>query len=342
MHHDTRLVSDGTRRYGRLTQRPDLVNPLDEFSGLQRALRRFRLKEWAGFTLTHPDWASSMILQDAGYLASSEIYAGERASGTLHQHAASAIGGSLRLPDTLSGRSTGFRKPGYRLEYTFSSGSTGSAGGGPHRVEIDIAATASAPAFAGELELDAAGASAPLSVSHRMPGGKLYTHKALFPVSGTLRVGGTEIVFDPARDLAILDEHKSLLPYRTNWLWGTFAAAAGDGPAGANFAARPALPGEEEESGLWVTGACEPLSDITLAPEPGGPLAPWTVTSADGRLDATFTPQGRKEVRHQLGLFEIDYFQLYGTYRGAIRSLGGTRCRVQDSPGVLESMRARL
>ena len=336
MHGGDCLVNGATRRYGRLGERPANLNPLDEFGGLSRTLRRLRLKEWIGFTLTHPEWASSMILQDAGYLASSEIYAGERGSGTLHQHSANAAGGSLRLPETLTGSDPGFRKSGYLLEYQFSDGDA------PHRIRVDIAATAAAPAFTAELELHGGRASAPLSVSHKMPGGRLYTHKALFPVSGTLRVGDSEIVFDPSRDLAILDEHKSFLPYRTRWVWGTFGAPAGGRPAGANFCERPSLPGEEEESCLWLPGSCEPLSGVRFAPEADGPLAAWTMASADGRLDVTFTPQGRKDVRHQLGLFEIDYFQLYGTYRGTMRSAGGTSYPVTGAPGVCESMRARL
>lgn len=137
------LVDGGTRRYGRLQTRPANLNPLDEFTGLTRALRRLRLKEWIGFTLVHPGWFSSLIMQDANYLASSEIYACERATGALHQHAANARGGSLRLPAALPGGNPVFRRPGYRLEYEFS------AGGAPHRLRIDITATATAPAFRG-------------------------------------------------------------------------------------------------------------------------------------------------------------------------------------------------
>lgn len=331
------LVNGGTRRYGRLTERPYRVNPLDEFPASSRLLRRLRLKEWLGFTLIHPDWFCSLILQDANYLASSEIYAaGASGAPALRQHAANARGGSLRLPAALPGSRVVFRKPGYLVDYEFSDGDA------PHRIRFDIAPTGSAPRFTGDLEVHHQDASAPLSVSHRMPGGKLYTHKALFPVSGTVRPGDSTIVYDPSRDLAILDEHKSLLPYRTRWLWGTFAAQGPGGPVGANFADRPSLPGEEEESGLWVPGACEPLSDVTFTPRSGDRMAEWTVTSADGRLDATFTPGGRKDVRHQLGLFEIDYFQLYGSYRGTMRSLDGTAYPVEAARGVLESMRARL
>lgn len=332
-----RLVNGGTRRYGRLAARPDHVNPLDEFRGAGRLFRRLRLKEWIGFTLLHPDSFCSLIMQDANYLASSEIYiAGSNGVPALRQHAANARGGSLRLPAALPGSRVTFRKPGYLMEFEFSDSDA------PHRIRFDIEPTDSAPWFTGELELHHQEASAPLSVSHKMPGGRLYTHKTLFPVSGQMRPGDGVIDFDPDRDLAILDEHKSLLPYRSRWLWGTFGLRAAGAPAGANFCARPALPGEEEESGLWVPGACEPLADVAFTPRPAGRMAEWRVTSADGRLDATFTPQGRKDVRHQLGLFEIDYYQLFGTYRGTMRSLDGTAYPVEDAHGVLESMRARL
>ena len=73
MSNPNSLVEGWARRYGRLEARPSNVNPLDEFSGLSWRLRGLRLKEWVGFTLMHPDWYSSLIIQDAHYLASSEI-----------------------------------------------------------------------------------------------------------------------------------------------------------------------------------------------------------------------------------------------------------------------------
>lgn len=343
MGDDSSLVNDGIRRYGRFAARPAIVNPLDEFGGLARALRRLRLKEWIGFTLVHPDWFSSLIMQDANYLASSEVYAYDRARGVLHQHAANARGGSLRLPSRLPGSKPRFARPGYELEYVFSGD------GKRLTLRFDIAGTANAPAVAGELTLHGDRASRPLSVSARIPGGKLYTHKAVFPAEGVLRVGGHDLAFDPRRDLAILDEHKSFFPYRTAWLWGTFAFQAGDagdagdaGPVGANFVRRASLPGQEDESCVWTPTECEPLSDVVFTQESQSPLSPWSVSSADGRLDVTFTPEGRKDVRHQLGLFAIDYFQLFGHYQGTLRGLDGTAYPVQAIHGVCESFRARL
>jgi hypothetical protein len=332
--HD-RLVEDGVRRYGRFAARPARVNPLDEFSGLARRLRRLRLKEWAGFTLIHPDCYSSLIMQDANYLASSEIYAYERGAGTLYQHAANAPGGSLALPADLMESRCVFRRRGYELEYDFSRSR------GRHGLHFTMAATSSAPAFQGELELDADGASPPLSVSARIPGGRMYTHKAIFPAEGTLRIGDEKINFDRNRDLAILDEHKSFFPYQTRWLWGTFAQHAGQGLIGANFAARPATPGEEEESCIWSRDACEPLADVAFDRSAPDPLASWHVSSHDGRLDVTFEPEGRKQVRHQLGAVAIDYFQLFGQYRGSLRG-AAQNYPIEGVHGVCESMQARL
>jgi Protein of unknown function (DUF2804) len=325
-------AGQGGRQYGRFAARFDCVNPLDEYAGVTRSLRRLRLKEWIGFTLLHPDLYSSMIIQDANFLASSEIYAYPRAARTLFQHAANAKGGSLGMPERLLGSRPVFAKPGYRLEYSFA------VDGKSIRISADIAATAKAPALRAELVLHGDRASAPLSVSSRLPGGKLYTHKALFPVSGTYTAGDTTVEFDPARDLAVIDEHKSFFPYRTDWLWGTLGWQAGGTPVGANFAFRPGVAGQEEESCLWTPSACEPLSAIRFTPE----AFSWGISSADGRLDLTFTPEGRKDVSVQLGLFALSYYQLFGSYSGTLRSLDGTIYPVEGVHGVCESFRARL
>lgn len=330
-----RLVEDGRRRHGRFAARPPVVDPLDEFVGVGRALRRWRLKEWVGFLLVHPDWAFSFIMQDAKYLASSELFAYDRRADALHKHEAIRPPGALRLPaDLLDGRCR-FHHKGYDLEYAFGGD------GGRHRLRVAMAATGGSPAVEGELELDGSAASAPLSVSSRLPGGSLYTYKAVFAVEGVLRVGDDEVAFDGGRDLAIVDEHRSLLPYRTDWTWGTFALRTDDGLVGANFATRPLPTGEEEESGLWVPGACERLADVSFEPTSDDPLAPWHIASADGRLDVTFEPSRRNAVRHQLGVFAMDYVNLYGAYTGVVR--GADRSYdVAGVHGVCERMHARL
>ncbi|WP_212734406.1 DUF2804 family protein [Bacillus yapensis] len=327
---ETILIVDGIRRHGRFKARPYDVDPLDESSLLPRALRRFRLKEWVGFTLLHPELPSSMILQEAHYLASSEIYVRDKHG--MVEHSRNVRGGSLKLPHELFPSAPAIDANGYWIGYDWAEQPNGR-----HRIRVSVDATAEQAAIKMDLELDGAKASAPLSVSSPLPGGAMYTHKVAYPASGSVTVGDRTYTFDASRDIAILDEHRTFLPYRTSWLWGTFAAITPDGVIGANFAQRPIVAGTEEESCLWTPGACEPLADITFKQKSNDPLAPWHIKSADGRLDVTFTPEDRKDVKHQLVVASIDYWQLVGTYTGTVAGH-----KVKGVRGVCESMRARL
>jgi hypothetical protein len=180
-------------------------------------------------------------------------------------------------------------------------------------------------------------------VSSLLPGGSLYTNKVIFPASGFLRVGTQAYVFDPARDFAILDEHKSHLPRHTDWTWGTFAQVADGGYAGANFIARPEVAGHEEESCVWTPTAAEALSDVTFTPQGDDPMSPWKVRSDDGRLDVTFTPEGRKNVTMNMAAVHLDYYQAFGHYDGTLRSAEtGKVWPVEANHGVLEVMHAVL
>jgi hypothetical protein len=328
------VVENGQRHWGRFLRTPTDANPAEAFAGPRGVFESFRTKAWAGFTLTHREFFSSMIIQDARYLISSEWYLYDIASGALAQHAANALPGSVRLSANIMRSQVGFAAKGYHLGYEFHERHV--------VIDIDFAATKSAPAVRGRITLDATRAAPPLVVSARLPKGSLYTNKIIFPASGVVTVGDRDYVFDPSADFAILDEHKSHLPYRTTWTWGTFALPVAGGFAGANFAVRPSLPDQEEESCIWTPTAAEPLADIrfTQLGDSEDLGSDWSVRSADGRLDATFTPLGHKGVDQQLVLAEIHYSQLYGTYSGTLR--GETQAwDLTDVHGVLEKMDMR-
>ena len=93
-----RLVESGRRHHGWFDERPRDVNPPDEFSGLSRRWHDFRLKEWVGFTLVHPEVAGAMIIQEAKYLASSEFYVRDLGSQQLTEFAVNGRGGSCSSP----------------------------------------------------------------------------------------------------------------------------------------------------------------------------------------------------------------------------------------------------
>jgi len=332
------LAAPGARAWGRFADRPRVVRPADEFPGrIRHALQDWRTKEWVGFTLVHPELYGSMIVQEAKYLASSELYVCDAASGELHEHSGSMKGGTVGLPaDLLHGGRVRFADPRrhYRLEVDFDEDA------GHHTVFVEIGASDRAAAISCELVLRTRGASGPLAVSTPLQrGAAMFTYKRAFPAAGTLRVGDREFAFDPARDLAIVDEHRTHLPYWTHWIWGTFASIGPDGVVGANLCVRDQL-GEDEESCLWLGGAAEPLEELAFTATGSHPLAPWAVASEDGRVELMFTPAGRKGVKKELLVAAIDYTQLYGTYAGVLHGADGP-VPIEDVHGVLELMEMR-
>lgn len=279
-----------------------------------------------------------MIMQDVKYLASSELFVRDQATGVLVEKSARFRGASLGLPDDLlNGGRCRVKTRRYLLDYAFD------APAGTITVRMDCAADRRGPAITGALTLYLAGAAPPLSLSARLTSAMdYYTFKQPFPAGGTLMVGDRSYVFDPARDFAILDEHRSQFPYSTTWTWGTFAVHIAGGVVGSNFVERQELSDDDDESCNWVPGGVEPLAGVEFAFASDEPLSSAQVRDRDDRLDVTFTPAGRKAVKANLVAAGIDYWQLSGTYRGTVRSLAGECFAFDHVPGVLERMKARF
>ncbi len=303
-----KLVQQNQRNYGRFERTP-IANPLDEFSGIKRLFNNIRLKEWVGFALFHPDIYGAMIIQNAKIIKSSDIHIFENSNYTNFQSI--SISSKLKISEDLLHSTLYFNKSAYSIKFDFTDSRVA--------ISIRIKATKNNQAIKAEIVLDASRKSKPLVVSAKLPPtGSMYTNKIIYPASGYLQVGDNRYDFLPERDILILDEHKSRLPYKTEWTWGTFAFPIENSFVGANFAKRPQYSDQEEESCLWTSSGVEALKDIVFEPQDNAQNAPWHIYSKDGRLDVVFTPIGQKDVRENAVIFSINYFQMFGTYSGKI------------------------
>ena len=325
------------------SQLPFLERPLQDAEVVDRVLgpagswRRWRTKEWLGFGITHGDIHLACLMQDAGYLASTTTYLFDRRSSALVQETRARPPGFVRMPLSLWAGRCEWATPGYRLAFDLSLRE------GRQRIRLDLGPSRRTPAVHGEMELCVHEGTAPLVVHSTLAsGGTLYTHKAIYPVQGTLRIGAETFEFDPSRDFAILDEQKTRFGHRTRWQWGTFAARTVDGHWwGANLADHDIAAGATHESCLWLGDKVEALGPIAFEGDGGDPMKPWQVKDPAGRVRLTFHPQGCKPERLELGVVAVDYFQLCGRFVGAIEDARGVAWPV-DAWGVCERMRGRF
>jgi len=189
------VVVDGVRQHGHWADRPEVVNPLDGFSGPRRLWSALRLKEWVGFLVTHPELWMSMIVQDAKVLTSSEVIVYDPSTDALRHRQAVAPGRAARLPMALFGHRSGLTRRSFDVGYVFGYD-------GRHRIEVDIAESASDPAIRAELDLVDLRDFRPLAVSGELFGGEMFTYKMAYGVGGWLEVGGQRFEFAPGRAAA--------------------------------------------------------------------------------------------------------------------------------------------
>jgi len=308
---------------------------------LFKPLRRFRLKEWIGFGIIHPEWYLCFFMQDAKYASSASFFALDLDSG--NQLDAGILGPGVKVSmsdNQWDGRCVCSSMRRDRIEFHHNL---------DHRVHIvsaNIKAKRKHPDIRAELTFhENFDALQPLVASMPLSGGlNAYTHKAAMPAGGYVSIGDTRIDFLPARDIAIMDEHRSFLPYRSAWKWATFA---GRGPGGhivgLNIGDHDTIQDQEKwnENCIWTGNRITFLGRAEFDFSHERHMEPWTIRESGGRAEVTFYPVADFVRTLEAAAIGMRYFQPRGTFRGFLVDDAGQRHEIDDYFGVAEMMTAR-
>lgn len=299
-------------------RRIDLDRALLRRAGLPlpRAAVRFRLKEWQHFCLDLGDIFATIALVDSKFLRVSWCHVVDRRSGVSFEHARQSPTLGMHLGEALYHDRCHVHARGYSIEID------NALDHGEHRIRIHIAAAGDRPAVDAELRcLHDLETIQPLVVV--LPVGVnrgMYSHKVPLPLEGTLRVGDEEFFADPARHQTILDIHKALYPRHTWWNWATCAGRDADGRLiGLNLTRNVNRDDERyNENGVWVDGRLVHLGPAQFDKDPNDLLAPWQLSTTDGAVELTFTPEGERADSIRLGLVRSVFRQPYGKFTGRV------------------------
>ncbi len=338
------LVKDGRIIYGtfdRPVPDPRLLEADLLWKGAPRAFRNFRLKEWLGVGLDHENWYFSTIIADSKYLSNATFYAYDKKNGLYYewQAARPPLTGGIRVANACYNDVCYFRSSKYNSTFTtcLDQGRIfikvkAEKGIGGKNVETDLTLYED---FSASPPLSA---SVPLEPKHYM-----YTHKAVAPISGIIKIGREEIVFNPSRDAANIDEHKAFYPYNTTWKWAAFGKNENGKLLGVNVCDhKTTYPETYNQNCAWYGDKIELLADGRIERDLSDPLKPWKVEDTDGRTNLVFHPRSAKKQKNNFGLISIDYCQAIGTFDGIMIDAYGKRHFVNDFWGVCEYMDARF
>lgn len=154
----------------------------------------------------------------------------------------------------------------------------------------------------------------------------------LMPTVGEAIAGGRH--YDLDGGLAGYDYTSGLLARHTAWRWAFALGRA----RGAERVALNLVQGfvGEPECAVWIDGELHPLSEGRIDYEPGKPLSPWTVKTADGEVDLRFEPGDLHAEERNYKLIASRFIQPAGSYTGTIRLPGRDPIELDRVLGVVE------
>ncbi|CAH7195893.1 conserved hypothetical protein [Vibrio chagasii] len=162
-------------------------------------------------------------------------------------------------------------------------------------------------------------------------------HNAL-TVTGTLEINQRAVSLNDAR--AGYDFSAGYMRRETSWRWASINALVDNTNIGLNLAA-----GVNETGGcenvLWINGTRHLLSDAQFTFSRQDTHLPWQITSADGRINLTFTPCNHRSEKLNLWLLKSNFRQFIGHFSGSIKDNEGTTHQLDEVLGLTEDHFAR-
>ncbi|WP_374363312.1 DUF2804 domain-containing protein [Pseudoduganella danionis] len=287
-----------------------------------RLWRRFHHKRWHYVALYTEQVFCAVAIVDVGWTNTAFAYAFERHSGRmLAEFSQDGLPGcTASLPHRPTGVSQ-FRMLGKQIHINTADHGVSSLALRCGEFAIDASfGPAAAPL------LLAAGPVADGAVHATQKSGGM-------PLQGQLRVGARTLALDGG--IASFDYSNGLLARNTAWRW----ASAHDLAMGFNLQAGYF---GAQENALWLDGKLYPLGAARFEYDRNDSRAPWQISTDDGLLELSFTPEGERRGDKNLLVAASRYVQPIGTFSGWVRSAPDQpRRAVQQLAGVTEDHASR-
>lgn len=267
--------------------------------------RRLQRKTWLYAGVYTEDFMLGYAVADAGYLGTAFLYAYDRARGVRMEEA-------LEIP---FGFAEGFQ-PSLRGAWSF--------GVGRRRWRIDpygdgvrlryegrrLSCDLRVPSLEGGLTV--------LAPSLRRPFNHTFKRLCL-PVRASLRIDDRRFEETLPHGAAV-DFTLGYPPRDTRWNWACLQGTTDDGrPFGLNLVA---YFNDELENALWLGESLVPLGHGAFTVGRPPDRGPWTIRVAELDLALTFTPEGARQDRKNLGVLKHDFIQPFGRFEGTFRDEG--------------------
>ena len=299
-----------------------------------------RIKEWDYYCITGGDIVLALTIADNSYMSMDSVSLIDLSSG--FQHTWSAMGvmtlGKRGLPATSLKGDVAVEKPAYALRFE---------NGGTRRVltvRVDKFLNGK-PLTARVVLTDVPRDSMVIATPFAEKRTAFYYNQKIncLRAEGDVNFDGKTYFFDPASATAVLDWGRGVWTYSNTWYWGS-ASGYVDGHAfGMNLGYGFGDTSRATENILFYDGVAHKLEHVDFgipktAEGKDDFLAPWHITSNDGRLDLIFTPILDRASCTDALIIKSDQHQIFGRFTGKAILDDGDELQIESLVGFAEKV----
>jgi hypothetical protein len=300
-----------------------------------RFLQRFRVKRWDYYGVTTPDRFFSVTLADLGYAGQAFVYMLDFATGRYHEETLTIPpGGGITLPRNSTEGESRYDNGKVRLAFRVTP-----AGRHLSVVWPDF----SGQPLAAEIDLRLAPEHESTVVVIPIRGNRFYYNRKVncIPAEGWLQIGGDRTEIRPETCLGNLDWGRGVWEYRSFWVW---ASASGFLPdrrtIGLNLGFGFGDTSAATENTFILNGRIHKLGRVDFTYDPADFMRPWRMVSPDGRLDLELVPFLERVAKTNLLLITSEVHQMFGRYRGTVKTDDGETIAIDGLIGFAEEHHA--
>ncbi|MCX6032530.1 MAG: DUF2804 domain-containing protein [Chloroflexi bacterium] len=301
-----------------------------------RFLQRLRIKRWDYYGVTTPDRFFSATLADLGYAGQAFIYTVDFATGEYHEETLTIPpGGGIVLPRNSTAGESRYANGKVRLAFHVT----------PEERQLAV----EWPNFGGQsltaaITFRVAPEHESTVVVIPIRSNRFYYNRKIncMPATGWLQIGGQRTEIQPETCLGNLDWGRGVWEYRSFWVWASASGFLPDGrTVGLNLGFGFGDTSAATENTLILDGRVHKLGQVDFTYDARDFKRPWHMTSPDGRLDLEFVPFVERVARTNLLVIASQVHQMFGRYRGTVKTDDGEVIAIVGLIGFAEEHHAR-
>jgi len=158
------------------------------------------------------------------------------------------------------------------------------------------------------------------------------------PALGEVIIGNETFKFEPEDSFAVLDWGRGYWTYRNRWYWGSASGLYEGVPIGWNLGYGFSDRTPASENMIFYNGRAHKLEEIEFHIDPANYLAPWKITSSDGRFEMDFEPVLNRHSNFKVLMLSSIQNQLFGYYSGQLILDDGRSLHIDKMLGLAEDV----